>query len=739
MTLRHPGVPTFSFLTTAYRTEHYIEATIASVLAQTWIDWELVIVDNGNSEEMAEIVGRYTHDSRIRLVRQENQGYVGGVMAAAAQARGRYFVVLDSDDHLLPDFCLRVAEFLITNPEVAAVGVDAVRFDAAGADLPIGYLRSVGIKRAPNPLHALSFGDVVGGFVPYYTAAIRADAWWAVQGYDPGLDNVDESVVIWLRLTQHYDVRVLPDKLARYRIRDDSISRGAEHVEAFEDALERSFESVQPLDDPRHAQLLAGHLRGMRAHREIRRARWALLSGDDHSARSAARGALRQRITLRSVLLLLGVYLVPGVLRSIHPVKNRIQDGLTRLRGRLSPMRTDRRHIVVLVENLSVPMDRRVWQESRALVDAGYDVTVICPLGRTTDTEREVVIDGVRILRYPLRAATGGPAGYPREYVMALAHTLRLLLKVRCSRRIDVLHACNPPDFFFPLGLLLRPWGARFVYDQHDLVPELFESRFSPTNRVGPALLAVTRMLERLTYATADGVIATNHSYRRVAIERGKVHPESVTVVRSAPDLSRFVPTPPDPDLRRGKQFMAAYLGVMGPQDGVDYALRAIAHLRSSGRDDLHTIIMGSGDEFDSLVALADSLGISDIVEFTGRVPDEFVARCLSTADVCLSPDPYNPLNDVSTMNKVVEYMAMGRPLVSFELVEARVSAGDAAIYVRSNDVAAFAEGIETLLDDPERREKMGLIGRERVENELSWESSTIALLSFYERVLARG
>lgn len=391
------------------------------------------------------------------------------------------------------------------------------------------------------------------------------------------------------------------------------------------------------------------------------------------------------------------------------------------------------RHVLILVENLSVPFDRRVWQESRALVDAGHRVTVISPMGTKQDREAEATIEGVHILRYPLRAATGGPLGYLREYSIALWHTLRLALRVRRDGPIDVVHACNPPDFLFVIALVLRLGGTRFVFDQHDLVPELFQSRFA---RGGRVLFAVTRILERLTFQSAHSVISTNESYRRVAIERGGMAPDRVSVVRSAPDLSRFVQREPDPSLRRGKPYLGAYLGVMGPQDGVDYALRAIAHLHNViGRDDIHFVFMGGGDAFDDMVALAKELNLDDIVEFTGRVPDEFVQVCLSTADVCLSPDPLNPLNDVSTMNKVVEYMAMARPLVSFELVEARVSAGDAAVYVPANDEAAFAVAIDELLDDPDRRKRMGELGRERVERELSWDTSRKNLVAFYDRV----
>ncbi|WP_433503791.1 glycosyltransferase family 4 protein [Pseudonocardia halophobica] len=396
-----------------------------------------------------------------------------------------------------------------------------------------------------------------------------------------------------------------------------------------------------------------------------------------------------------------------------------------------------RGRIVVLVENLSVPFDRRVWQESRALTEAGYEVAVVCPRGTTQDTEPEVELEGVRILRYPLRAASGGPLGYLREYPLALLRTARLVARLRREGPIDVIHACNPPDLLFLIALALRPGGTRLVFDHHDLVPELFLSRFGNSR---PALHRVLLLLERLTFRCADSVISTNESYRQAAITRGGVAPDEVTVVRSAPDLSRFVRRDPDPALKRGKRHLAVYLGVMGPQDGVDHALRALAHLRHVlGREDVQAVLMGSGDCFEELVKLRDDLGLEDHVEFTGRVPDEFVQRCLSTADIALSPDPKNPLNDVSTMNKVVEYMAMGVPIVSFDLKEARVSAGEAAVYAPADDEELFAKLIDQLLDDPSRRQEMSSLGRKRVETELSWEVSRRHLLDFYARVLSAG
>jgi len=382
---------------------------------------------------------------------------------------------------------------------------------------------------------------------------------------------------------------------------------------------------------------------------------------------------------------------------------------------------------LILVENLSVPFDRRVWQECTTLRDAGWRVHVICPQGTKRDTEREIEIDGVRIHRYPLRAATGGPAGYLREYGSALWHTWRLARRVG---RVDVVHACNPPDLLFLVARRLKRRGAAFVFDQHDLVPELYLSRF---DRGEDLLYRAVCRLERLTYRAADVVIATNESYREVAQRRGGKRPEQVFVVRSAPAVDRFRQVPAEPALRRGRRHLLCYLGVMGPQDGVDYALRALASLRDElRRTDWHAVFIGAGDTFDAMVALSRELGLADRVEFTGRIPDEDLVRYLSTADVCLAPDPLNPLNDVSTMNKIMEYLAMSRPVVSFDLREARVSAGDAAVYAPANDESEFAKLIAALLDDPAERERMGRIGRERIAGPLSWERSATALLAAY-------
>jgi glycosyltransferase involved in cell wall biosynthesis len=387
---------------------------------------------------------------------------------------------------------------------------------------------------------------------------------------------------------------------------------------------------------------------------------------------------------------------------------------------------------LVLVENLSVPLDRRVWQEATSLTKAGFRVFVVCPRGTKMDREPIEHLEGVTIYRYPLTPAAAGPSGYIREYGQAFWHTARLVRRLAREHGLDVVQACNPPDFLLAAAWPLKRRGSAFIFDQHDLVPELYLSRFG---RGKDALYQTICRVERLAFRLADVVMSTNESYRQIALTRGRKRDADVFVVRSAPDLARFRQRDPEVALRRGKQHLISYLGVMGPQDGVDHALHALAAVREH-RQDWHAIFMGGGDMLEAMRSLSEQLGIAEMVEFPGRVPDDYVARVLSSSDVCLAPDPKNPLNDVSTMNKIVEYMAMSRPIVSYDLREARVSAGDAALYARSNDVASFATAVERLLDNPTLRARMGATGRARVENELSWQHSERALLSAYERAL---
>jgi glycosyltransferase involved in cell wall biosynthesis len=400
------------------------------------------------------------------------------------------------------------------------------------------------------------------------------------------------------------------------------------------------------------------------------------------------------------------------------------------------PGKPRKTRILIIVQNLPVPFDRRVWLECQALTSAGYQVSVVCPKGR--DEPPYEVIDSVRLYRYRPYAPGGSKVSFIAEYVYSFLATAWGMLRARRSGRFAVIQACNPPDIFWPLALAFRGLdGARFVFDHHDLCPELYQSRF-PSGPKLPykGLLA----LERRTHRAANHVIATNDSYREIAMTRGGKRADEVTVVRTGPDLRRLRPGEPDPELRRGHRYLVAYIGVMGPQDGVDIVVRAADIVVSKlGRDDIAFTLIGSGDCFDDLVALRDQLGLAGHVEFTGRAPDEQVMRIMSTADAGLSPDPKNPLNDVSTMNKTMEYMVFGLPVVAFDLRETRVSAGDAAVYVQPNDEQQYAEAIVALLDDEPRRELMGKLARERVEQELAWDHQESTYLGVYKRVLGQA
>lgn len=390
--------------------------------------------------------------------------------------------------------------------------------------------------------------------------------------------------------------------------------------------------------------------------------------------------------------------------------------------------------MVIVVQNLSVPFDRRVWLESLALVADGHTVHVICPNDRNEASYE--VLDGVRIHRYRPPPPTTTTVDFLIEFAYCWLRSTMLTGWIASRHGIDVLQVCNPPDTYFPLGAVARAAGRSFVFDHHDLCPELFQSRFP--GREGPVLRALY-WLERMTFRTAGTVISTNESYRRVALTRGGRNDEDVTIVRSGPDLDRLQRRPARPELRRGAELLCCYLGVMGPQDGVDLAVEAIAVVvHDLGRTNCHFVFIGAGDSFSDVRRLATRLEVDDWVTFTGRVPDDVVFDHLSTADVGLCPDPHNALNDVSTMNKTMEYMAFGVPVVAFDLTETRVTAGDAAVYASPNEVEDYARELDELLADPMRRRRMGAIGRARISDELSWAHQRSAYLEVY-RSIGRG
>jgi glycosyltransferase involved in cell wall biosynthesis len=391
--------------------------------------------------------------------------------------------------------------------------------------------------------------------------------------------------------------------------------------------------------------------------------------------------------------------------------------------------------ILIIVQNLPVPFDRRVWLECGTLTRAGYQVAVVCPKGPGDPSYQ--VIDGVQIYKYRPYSPGGGALTFFAEYAYSFTATLLLSLKAARGGRFSAVQSCNPPDIFWPIGLLFKLWhGSRFVFDHHDLCPETFESRFPQGSRL---LYRGLRFLERCTTRSADHVVSTNESYRALVMGRDGVSPDRVTVVRTGPDPDKLRAAEAVPALRRGRAHLAAYIGVMGPQDGVDIVIKmADFVVNTLKRTDISFTLIGSGDCFDELVALRDRLELGDVVEFTGRAPDEAVRDILSTADIGLSPDPKNPLNDVSTMNKTMEYMAFGLPVLAFDLRETRASAAEAGVYATPNDVAEMGRLLVDLIDDEPRRASMGSAGRIRIEEKLAWSHQEPHYLSVYDRLLGR-
>lgn len=397
-----------------------------------------------------------------------------------------------------------------------------------------------------------------------------------------------------------------------------------------------------------------------------------------------------------------------------------------------------RNRVLIIVQNLPVPLDRRVWLECQALRDQGFSVSVICPKG-PGDPAR-ATIDGVHIYKYKPAPEASGALGFALEFAYSWLRTAALSLRVHRDHGFDVIQACNPPDTYWLLALLWKVRGVRFIFDHHDLNPELFLSRFGQPRTAAAKFQYLTLLwLERMTFHVADHVIATNSSYRNIARTRGNLAPHQVTVVRSGPDTRVMRPIHPDADIAAHTGFLLAYLGIMGPQDDVDIVLDVVDELVTQrGRTDVNAVIMGFGDCLAALKAEATARGLDQYVHFTGRVGPDVIANYLSAADIGIGPDQRTPLNDVSTMNKTMEYMAYALPSVSFDLTETRISGGDATIYVPTGDIGAFADAVESLLDAPAERARLGLAARNRVTTELDWQHQAQQYIGVYDRVLGR-
>jgi glycosyltransferase involved in cell wall biosynthesis len=389
------------------------------------------------------------------------------------------------------------------------------------------------------------------------------------------------------------------------------------------------------------------------------------------------------------------------------------------------------RRVLIIVENLPCPFDRRVWQEARTLAAAGYVVSIICPKGKGYEKGFEE-IDGIAIYRHPMPFEGNGALGYLAEYSWALLAEFALSLRVLMERGFDAIHACNPPDTLFLIGGFYKIFGKKFLFDHHDINPELYEAKFQRRDLFYRLML----WLERTTFKTADVCVATNESYRRIAIERGERSPDKVFVVRSGPDLRRLRLLPPTLALKKGRRYLVGYVGVMGRQEGIDGLLASVQHIvRDMQRHDIQFGLVGGGTELPALRQRAEELGVAQYVTFTGRVPDDELLAMLNTADVCVNPDVANEMNDKSTMNKIMEYMALGKPIVQFDLTEGRVSAQDASVYAKRNDPIDMARQLVALLDDADLRARMGAAGLERVKTELAWEHEVPRLLAAYDEL----
>ena len=386
--------------------------------------------------------------------------------------------------------------------------------------------------------------------------------------------------------------------------------------------------------------------------------------------------------------------------------------------------------ILIIVENLPVPFDFRVWKEATSLHTAGYDVTVLSPMGKGYKQKYEV-LDGIHIYRHPSPKEGNSPLGYVREYASALFWEFLYAWWIYLRAGFDVIQGCNPPDNIFLIALPFKLLGVKYIFDHHDANPELYLSKYGKRG----ALYHIQVWLEKLTYRVSDVVMATNCSYRDLAISRGGLNPQDVFVVRNGPDLRTFKAVPPISSLKYGKRYLIGYVGTMSIQEGLDILMDVALYIKNLGREDVHFTCVGGGPGLVGLRKMVEEKDLGDMVNFTGRIPDQQLLGILSTSDVCVNPDKPCEMNDISTMIKIMEYMALGKPIVQFNLKEGRFSAQDAALYAdNNNQVPDFAAKILWLLDNPEVRERMGQFGCNRVAGELAWNYSVEGLLAAYQR-----
>lgn len=388
------------------------------------------------------------------------------------------------------------------------------------------------------------------------------------------------------------------------------------------------------------------------------------------------------------------------------------------------------KHILIIVENLPVPFDRRVWQEATTLKEEGADISIICPQmkGYTAPFE---VIDGIEIYRHPLPLEARGAIGYLMEYGAAIYHEIKLARKIYKKKPFHVIHGCNPPDLIYLTAKLFKTKGVKYVFDHHDINPELYIAKYNKID----FFYKLMCYFEKQTFYHAVASIATNESYKKIAIERGKMNEKDVQVVRSGPKLDRLKIQEPKQEYKKGRKYLIGYLGVIGEQEGIDLLLESAKYICTK-RQDVQFAIIGGGSDLEILKKLSIDMGLDSYVDFYGRVSDQFLLDVLNTADVCANPDKPTEMNNLSTMNKIMEYMALGKPIVQYDLKEGRYSAQEASLYAHNTSTEDFAEKIIYLLDNQSIRLQMGQYGYSRVLNELSWEYESRKLVDFYLKIL---
>jgi glycosyltransferase involved in cell wall biosynthesis len=717
--------PTVSVIISCYNARDSIADAVHSALNQTYRFIEVIAVDDASTDDTPEQLRRLAAiDQRLRVVcLTRNVGPGGARNVGIEQATGEWLALLDADDMFTPN---RIRALLA----VAKAG----NADLVGDNMLMEYDPS-----ADQRTVAFDFGQLTEQTAltlqSFFASTTRAGG-GPDFGYlkplikrafldDHGLTfstryRVGEDFLLFTEcLLSGARFLLVPQPGYIYRRRKASITlSGRENMIVL-------------------AELNRKLMRRLDSH--ISNAAWHALAGrqqflDRSVAFQHFMAALSARDLGQAVAdLISSPYLVPMAFQRLRHWTRRgwsVRQFHRSVSMPQAPKLKPSPRVLIIVENLPVPFDRRVWAEATTLRNAGYGVVVICPKGRGYEKSEEI-IEGISIYRHSLPLEASGAIGYLLEYASALFWQGILSLKVARRHGFDVIHACNPPDLVFLIGLAYKFFaGKSFVFDHHDINPEFYEAKFGRRDLFWRLLCAA----ERMSFNTADVCIATNESYRHIAIERGNIRPDRVFVVRSGPNLERVKTMPPDSHWRNNRRYVVGYVGVISETEGVDLLLEAVSHIvHGRGRTDIQFVVAGAGPQWPQAVALCRDMGLSDFVTFTGRVDDPTLFTILSTADVCVNSDRVTRYNDLSTMNKIMEYMTLGKPIVQFDLTEGRFSAQDASLYARANDPEDFAEKILALLADPVRRERMGLFGRRRVRQELAWNYEQPKLLQAYD------